>query len=71
MGDKVFKSGTPRSLFVVEALLGGEDEQGEEQDKVMFTVVLYNAEREAQVAVRHYFDLARMPRSVPLWRRVP
>jgi hypothetical protein len=71
MGDKMFKSGTPRSLFVVEALLGGKDQQGAGQDRVMFIVGLYNAEREAQVAVRHYFDLARMPSSVPLWRRVP
>ena len=60
MGDKLFKSGTSRSLFVVEALLGGKDEQGEEQDKVMFTIVLYNAEKEAQVTVRYYFDLTTL-----------
>jgi hypothetical protein len=32
MDDKLFQFGTSRRLFVAEALSGGKDEQGEEQD---------------------------------------
>lgn len=59
MGDKLFESGTSRSLFVVEVLLGGKREQGKIM-LVMFTVVLYNAEREAQVTARYYYDLTTL-----------